>query len=146
MIKLFRKENPENLKYYHPDQILSNDEKEVCNSFNKKLMKTDLITIPKNFHKYLNTEILFNYKVPDCMYFVLGESKKICLEIIDEVINKVTGTHCLEGFCFVKEVYKVRPNHPKKEYPRSLCQSSYRTERMGQKSTRRRQLSRQDNH
>ena len=130
MIKLFRKENPENLKYYHPDQILSNDEKEVCNSFNKKLMKTDLITIPKNFHKYLNTEILFNYKVPDCMYFVLGESKKICLEIIDEVINKVTGTHCLEGFCFVKEVYKVRPNHPKKEYPRLANRELYEKEKI----------------
>lgn len=76
MIKLFSKEFPENLKYYHPDKLLSNDEKEVCNALNKQLKKSNFVHIPKGYKKYLDTDIYFKYKVPDCMYFLLGESKK----------------------------------------------------------------------
>ena len=118
MIKLFSKEFPENLKYYHPDKLLSNDEKEVCNALNKQLKKSNFVHIPKGYKKYLDTDIYFKYKVPDCMYFLLGESKKICLEILDEIIWNITKKHILEGFCFVEETYKTRPMYPKKQYPR----------------------------
>ena len=55
--------------------------------------------------------------VPECMYFVLGEAKTICLELVDELIKKVADYHTLEGFLLVNEVYKARPKYPIKAYP-----------------------------
>ena len=51
------------------------------------------------------------------MYFVLGESKTICLELVDEFIKKAVSSHVLEGFLVVNEVYKARPKYPQRAYP-----------------------------
>ena len=51
------------------------------------------------------------------MYFVLGEARTICLELVDEFIKKVVNYHTLEGFLLVNEVYKARPKYPIKAYP-----------------------------
>ena len=118
MIRIFSKEFPENLKYYHPDKLLSNDEKEICSALNKQLKRSNFVHIPNGYKKYLDTDIYYKFYVPDCMYFLLGESKKICLEIVDEIICLVTKKHTLEGFVYVEENYKTRPIYPKKQYPK----------------------------
>ena len=117
MIRLFSAQFPENMKYYHPEKILTKSEREVCNGLDKQLQISNFVKLPKTHKKILVTEIKFRYMVPECMYFVLGEAKTICLELVDEFIKKVVDYHTLEGFLLVNEVYKARPKYPIKAYP-----------------------------
>ena len=117
MIKLFSAQFPENMKYYNPETILTKSEREICNGLDNQLLISNFVKLPKTHKKILVTEINFKYIVPECMYFVLGESKTICLELIDELIKKVANYHTLEGFLIVNEVYKARPKYPIKAYP-----------------------------
>ena len=117
MIRLFSAQFPENMKYYNPETILTKSEREICNGLDKQLRVSNFIKLPKTHKKILVTEINFKYIVPECMYFVLGETRTICLELIDEIIKKVTNYHTLEGFLLVNEVYKARPKYPIKAYP-----------------------------
>ena len=117
MIKLFSAQFPENMKYYNPETILTKSEREICNGLDKQLKISNFVKLPKTHKKILVTEINFKYIVPECMYFVMGESKTICLELIDEIIKKVTNYHTLEGFLLVNEVYKARPKYPIRAYP-----------------------------
>ena len=117
MIRLFSAQFPENMKYYHPEKILTKSEREVCNGLDKQLQISSFMKLPKTHKKILVTEINFKYMVPECMYFVLGESKTICLELVDELIKKIVDYHTLEGFLLVNEVYKARPKYPIKAYP-----------------------------
>ena len=117
MIKLFSAQFPENMKYYNPETILTKSEREVCNGLDKQLQISNFVKLPKAHKKILVTEIHFKYIVPECMYFVLGQSKTICLELVDEIIKKVVNYHTLEGFLMVNEVYKARPKYPIKAYP-----------------------------
>ena len=117
MIRLFSAQFPENMKYYNPETILTKSEREICNGLDKQLQISNFVKLPKTHKKILVTEINFRYIVPECMYFVLGEPKTICLELIDEIIKKVVNYHTLEGFLIVNEVYKARPKYPIKAYP-----------------------------
>ena len=117
MIRLFSAQFPENMKYYNPETILTRSEREICDGLDKQLLKSNFVKIPQTHKKILVTEIHYKYIVPDCMYFVLGESNTICLELIDEIINKIVNYHTLEGFLMVNEVYKARPKYPIKAYP-----------------------------
>jgi hypothetical protein len=117
MIRLFSAQFPENMKYYHPEKILTKSEREICNGLDKQLQISNFVKLPKTHKKILVTEINFRYMVPECMYFVLGEAKTICLELVDELIKKVADYHTLEGFLLVNEVYKARPKYPIKAYP-----------------------------
>ena len=117
MIRLFSAQFPENMKYYNPETILTKSEREICNGLDKQLQISNFVKLPKTHKKILVTEINFRYIVPECMYFVLGEPKTICLELIDEIIKKVVNYHTLEGFLIVNEVYKARPRYPIKAYP-----------------------------
>ena len=117
MIKLFSAQFPENMKYYNPETILTKSEREICNGLDRQLQISNFVKLPKTHKKILVTEINFKYVVPECMYFVLGESKTICLELVDEVIKKVVKNHVLEGFLVVNEVYKARPKYPQRAYP-----------------------------
>ena len=117
MIRLFSAQFPENMKYYHPEKILTKSEREVCIGLDKQLQISNFVKLPKTHKKILVTEINFRYMVPECMYFVLGEAKTICLELVDELIKKVVDYHTLEGFLLVNEVYKARPKYPIKAYP-----------------------------
>ena len=132
MIKLFARTFPENKKYLHPDKNINKDQNEICTAINKQLQRTAFVKIPKGYQKYLDTELIYKYHVPECMYFVLGESTSVCHEILDEIINKIFKVHILEGFCKVREVYKVRP---KKELrPQKLVQrENYENEKMKNK-------------
>ena len=117
MIRLFSGQFTENMKYYNPETILTKSEREICNGLDKQLRVSNFIKLPKTHKKILVTEINFKYIVPECMYFVLGETRTICLELIDEIIKKVANYHTLEGFLLVNEVYKARPKYPIKAYP-----------------------------
>ena len=117
MIRLFSAQFPDNMKYYNPETILTKSEREICNGLDKQLQISNFVKLPKTHKKILVTEINFRYIVPECMYFVLGEPKTICLELIDEIIKKVVNYHTLEGFLIVNEVYKARPKYPIKAYP-----------------------------
>ena len=117
MIRLFSAQFPDNMKYYNPETILTKSEREICNGLDKQLQITNFVKLPKTHKKILVTEIHFKYIVPECMYFVLGESTTICLELVDELIKKIVNYHTLEGFLMVKEVYKARPKYPVRAYP-----------------------------
>ena len=117
MIKLFSAQFPENMKYYNPETILTKSEREICNGLDKQLQISNFVKLPKTHKKILVMEINFKYIVPECMYFVLGESKTICLELVDEFIKKAVSSHVLEGFFVVNEVYKARPKYPQRAYP-----------------------------
>jgi hypothetical protein len=117
MIRLFSAQFPDNMKYYNPETILTKSEREICNGLDKQLQITNFVKLPKTHKKILVTEINFKYIVPECMYFVLGESTTICLELVDEIIKKIVNYHTLEGFLMVKEVYKARPKYPVRAYP-----------------------------
>ena len=88
MIRLFSAQFPENMKYYHPEKILTKSEREICNGLDKQLQISNFVKLPKTHKKILVTEIHFRYMVPECMYFVLGEARTICLELVDEFIKK----------------------------------------------------------
>ena len=117
MIRLFSAQFPENMKYYNPETILTKSEREICNGLDMQLQISNFVKLPKTHKKILVTEINFKYIVPECMYFVLGESRTICLELVDELIKKVVNYHTLEGFLLVNEVYKARPRYPVRAYP-----------------------------
>ena len=117
MIRLFSAQFPENMKYYNPETILTKSEREVCNGLDKQLQISNFVKLPKTHKKILVTEVNFKYIVPECMYFVLGESRTICLELVDELIKKIVNYHTLEGFLMVNEVYKARPKYPIRAYP-----------------------------
>ena len=117
MIKLFSAQFPENMKYYNPETILTKSEREICNGLDRQLQISNFVKLPKTHKKILVTEINFKYIVPECMYIVLGESKTICLELVDEFIKKAVKSHVLEGFLVVNEVYKARPKYPQRAYP-----------------------------
>ena len=117
MIRLFSAQFPENMKYYNPETILTKSEREICNGLDMQLKISNFVKLPKTHKKVLVTEINFKYIVPECIYFVLGESRTICLELVDELIKKVVNYHILEGFLMVNEVYKARPRYPVRAYP-----------------------------
>ena len=117
MIRLFSAQFPENMKYYNPETILTKSEREICNGLDKQLQISNFVKLPKTHKKILVTEVNFKYIVPECMYFVLGESRTICLELVDELIKKIVNYHTLEGFLMVNEVYKARPKYPIRAYP-----------------------------
>lgn len=116
MIKLFSREFPNNKKYKNQKTLINKNEKFICDAVNEKLKYNTMTAIPKGFNKYLDTEINYKYYVPDCMYWVIGESNKVCLEILDEIIAKALGEHIhtLEGFAKVSENYKIKPAFPGK--------------------------------
>lgn len=132
MIKLFSRQFPDNKKYLHPDKLINANQRDICENINKQLQKTNFVKIPKGFKKYLETELVYKYYVPDCMYFLLGESQTICYELLDEIIYKIVNEHIMEGFCKVKEVYKIRPFKELKSQ-KKIQREEYEKEKMKNK-------------
>ena len=132
MIKLFSRQFPDNKKYLHPDKLINANQIDICENINKQLQKTNFVKIPKGFKKYLETELVYKYYVPDCMYFLLGESQTICYELLDEIIYKIVKEHIMEGFCKVKEVYKIRPFKELKSH-KKVQREEYEKEKMKNK-------------
>lgn len=108
--QITRKSSALRAEYVHPDQLLSQNEKNIVDSINKQVLKDHNMILPNGFKKYLDTEIKEKRYIPDCMRSVLTQSQITCIEIFDEILSKALGgVHFLESFVFVKEVYKVRP-------------------------------------
>jgi hypothetical protein len=53
-------------------------------------------------------EIVTSYVIPK--YFPIKESKRVAVEILDEIFAKAFGTHILEPMSELKETLKARPN------------------------------------
>ena len=98
---------------------MSDYQENVCQAINSRLKNSNFVPIPKGYVKYLDTEIYYKYYVPDQMYFLIGESQKICLEIVDEIIFIALGVHTLEGFAKFVQNYKIRPSQPHRLLPKS---------------------------
>ena len=56
---------------------------------------------------------VYTYKVPEEFVPHIGEPKAICVEMIDELLNKAFGIHILEPVVTFKEETKVKPTFQK---------------------------------
>lgn len=130
MIKYFQREFPENLLYLNPIELLSDYQRNVCNAINDKLKKSNFVPVPKGFTKFLDTEIYMKYYVPEEMYFLLGESTTICLELLDEIFYISLGVHILEGFAKFVQNYKIRPINSQKLLPKSDQRDMFAQEKL----------------
>ena len=52
---------------------------------------------------------IYSYKVPEEIAPHLGESKVICVELIDELLSNAFGIHIIEPIVSFNEVQSVRP-------------------------------------
>lgn len=52
---------------------------------------------------------IYSYKVPEEIAPHLGESKVICVELIDELLSNAFGIHIIEPIVTFNEVQSVRP-------------------------------------
>lgn len=77
------------IEYVHPNELLTPVEKEICNQINNKIEKygSANVKIPDGYKKVLDLEIIYKYKIPKCMLELLGQSRVICIELLDEIIS-----------------------------------------------------------
>ena len=56
---------------------------------------------------------VYTYKVPEEIVPHLGEPRVVCVELLDEILNKAFGIHVLEPVVTFKEQSAVRPSFQK---------------------------------
>ena len=64
--------------------------------------------LPDGYQKVTEREIVTTYTIPH--YFPITESKRVAIEILDEIFAKALGIHILEPMSELKETFKARPN------------------------------------
>jgi hypothetical protein len=75
---------------------------------NRRLALDPNFKLPDGYQKVVEREMITSYVVPE--YFPIKESKKVAIEILDEIFAKAFGTHILEPMSELKETLKARPN------------------------------------
>jgi hypothetical protein len=86
-------ENPEN-----PLEIAEGDKSQV--------KKKDIL-LPPGFKKINTTVVNFEYKLPSSFFKFLPESKVIGIELLNEIISKVTGSNIIEPIVKVNRTIDV---------------------------------------
>jgi hypothetical protein len=69
-------------------------------------MEDPQMEIPEGFYKVYEREMLFDYTLPD--YLPIKESKKISIELLDEIVSDIFGIHFLEARGHATVVPKVK--------------------------------------
>lgn len=75
---------------------------------NRRLAYDPNTKLPDGYQKVTEREMVTSYTIPH--YFPIPESKRVAIEILDEIFAKAFGTHILEPMSELKETLKARPN------------------------------------
>jgi hypothetical protein len=81
----------------------------LVKALNEKLKKDPSYPIPEGFVKVTEKTPVYDYKIPLEIAEKLAPSKVICVEILDEMVNKTFGFHFLEPLVTFEEFPKVKP-------------------------------------
>jgi hypothetical protein len=65
--------------------------------------------VPEGFLKVVEKTPVYEYKVPLQIAKNIPESRVICLEVLDSILNDVCDFHFLEPLVSFKDVLKVKP-------------------------------------
>jgi hypothetical protein len=75
---------------------------------NRRLAIDPNMKLPDGYQKVTEREMVTVYTIPK--YFPIKESKRVAIEIFDEIFAKAIGTHILEPMSELRETLKARPN------------------------------------
>ena len=65
--------------------------------------------IPDGFAKVKEKVPEYSYQVPTAVVPYIGESKAVCVEIVDNLLSKLFDFHVLEPVVTMKEKVRVKP-------------------------------------
>ena len=67
----------------------------MLKEINKRVKENPDLIIPEGYYKVVEKEQIMNYHLPD--YLVIPESKKIVIEVLDQIFSENLGFHLLEA-------------------------------------------------
>ena len=79
----------------------------LLKALNKKIKEDPNYPIPEDYKKVKEKEIQYHYKIPD--YIPIDDTKKFCMELLDNLIFEKYDFHYLEPIIEYKETIKVKP-------------------------------------
>jgi len=59
--------------------------------------------MPEGYLKVKEKVPITEYRVPECATDILGESKVVCVELVDELVSKLFDFHFLEPMVTMQE-------------------------------------------
>lgn len=89
-----------------PD-ITSIGDTTLLKALNKKIKEDPNYPLPEDYKKVKEKEFVYTYKLPN--YIPIDDSKRVCMEILDDIIFEKFEVHILEPLVDFKEVLKVKP-------------------------------------
>ena len=67
----------------------------MLKEINKRVKENPDLIIPEGYYKVVEKEQIMNYHLPD--YLVIPESKKVVIEVLDQIFSENLGFHLLEA-------------------------------------------------
>ena len=62
--------------------------------------------IPEGYYRVYEKELVTEYSLPD--YLPIGESKRVAVEVLDELLNDLFGVHFLEARAYTVVVPRIK--------------------------------------
>ena len=67
----------------------------MLKEINKRVKDNPDLIIPEGYYKVVEKEQIMNYHLPN--YLVIPESKKVVIEVLDQIFSENLGFHLLEA-------------------------------------------------
>ena len=67
----------------------------MLKEINKRVKENPDLIIPEGYYKVVEKEQIMNYHLPD--YLIIPESKKVVIEVLDQIFSENLGFHLLEA-------------------------------------------------
>ena len=67
----------------------------MLKEINKRVKENPDLIIPEGYYKVVEKEQIMNYHLPN--YLVIPESKKVVIEVLDQIFSENLGFHLLEA-------------------------------------------------
>ena len=80
----------------------------LIQELNRRLTRDPTYKLPDGYTKVVEKEVINSYVIP--AYFPVSESKRIAIEVLDDLFASMLGIHFLEPMSYVKEVARAKPN------------------------------------
>ena len=99
LIKQFEqatRERGKNTAIYEDPDTSNFTDKELIGALEEKCNDDPNFIVPEGFRKILEKQPCFKFEVPQMAKEILGETKSIATEIMDEIVFSAIGTHFLE--------------------------------------------------
>lgn len=92
--------------YEEPDTTTIGDQ-ELLKELNKRVRINPDQLVPEGYYKVTEKEQILTYCLPD--YISIKEEQKICIELLDYILNEAVGAHFLESLVSYESHMKVKP-------------------------------------